>query len=308
MQPLVIYHGPSCKDGWCAAYVAHLHFQSKGIEAELHMGVYGQPPPDVTGREVYIVDFSYSRDVLEAMHAVAKSLVVLDHHKTAQAELEGLPYAIFDMNRSGAGMSWDYFFPGEPRPLMVSYTEDYDLWRHQLPCTKEVNLALYSYPLTIEAWDEITNTSLEEAVTMGEAMLLLKEGFVRDQMGTAYEVREDFEDREVRYWKVNSPKWGISDLLASLCETPFSDGTLPDFSMAWSEDQDQNLQFGLRSRVKPGETEAFDVSEYAKARGGGGHAQAAGFRVAKENNPLAYDAEQDDITLTPDQSLALFGE
>jgi hypothetical protein len=77
----------------------------------------GKPPPDVTGLDVAIVDFSYKRPVMIELARKAKSILVLDHHKTAEAELiEPCPgiEVHFDMNRSGAVMAWEYFHPGVP--------------------------------------------------------------------------------------------------------------------------------------------------------------------------------------------------
>jgi hypothetical protein len=59
-KPLCIYHG-NCADGFTSAWVMH-HAYLGGIE--LYAGTYGQEPPDVTDREVYMVDFSYKRPVL----------------------------------------------------------------------------------------------------------------------------------------------------------------------------------------------------------------------------------------------------
>jgi hypothetical protein len=44
----------------------------------------------VTGLDVAIVDFSYKRPVMVELASKAKSILVLDHHKTAQADLDGL--------------------------------------------------------------------------------------------------------------------------------------------------------------------------------------------------------------------------
>src|SRR5688572_2721511 len=122
MVDLVIYHG-SCRDGFTAAWVARLRYPA----AEFHAGHFGKRPPQVSGRHVLIVDFSYPRSVMEEMASQAESIVLFDHHKTAETELTSLPYANFDMHRSGAGLAWDYLFPGEPRPWIVDYVEDRDL-------------------------------------------------------------------------------------------------------------------------------------------------------------------------------------
>ena len=101
---LCIYHG-GCDDGFGAAYaVWRLH----GADVDYHAGVYGVAPPDITGLDVAIVDFSYKRPVMIDLANKARSILVLDHHKTAQADLDGLSVECpnvtveFDMNRSGA--------------------------------------------------------------------------------------------------------------------------------------------------------------------------------------------------------------
>jgi hypothetical protein len=114
-KPLVIYHG-KCPDGMTAAWAVR---KALG-EGDYVPANHGDAPPDVAGRDVVIVDFSYRRAIMEAMFAEAKSLLVLDHHKSAEAELADLPFATFDMGRSGAGMAWDWFHPGQPRPALVN--------------------------------------------------------------------------------------------------------------------------------------------------------------------------------------------
>jgi oligoribonuclease NrnB/cAMP/cGMP phosphodiesterase (DHH superfamily) len=99
--PLVIYHD-NCTDGLTAAWVAAQVMP----DAEFFAGFYGQDPPDVHGRDVFIVDFSYKRPVMEQIAADCATLVVLDHHKTAEAELHGFTpefsEIVFDMEHSGA--------------------------------------------------------------------------------------------------------------------------------------------------------------------------------------------------------------
>ena len=64
MNPLCIYHG-LCADGFTAAWVVW-KFYGEG-HVDFHPGTHGDPPPEVDGREVYLVDFSYPRPVIEAM-------------------------------------------------------------------------------------------------------------------------------------------------------------------------------------------------------------------------------------------------
>ena len=115
-KPLVIYHYP-CLDGFTAAYaVWKVH-----PDWEFYPAKHGDPPPEVTGRNVYFVDFSYKRPVIEDMLTKANKITILDHHQTAMDDLKNLAniYSIdklevhFDMNKSGARLAWEYFQPGK---------------------------------------------------------------------------------------------------------------------------------------------------------------------------------------------------
>jgi hypothetical protein len=81
--PLCIYHG-NCQDGFGAAWTVR---HALGDRVEFYPGIYQNEPPDVTGRDVIIVDFSYKRPVIEAMALKAHSILILDHHKSAVADL-----------------------------------------------------------------------------------------------------------------------------------------------------------------------------------------------------------------------------
>ena len=63
---LCIYHG-NCADGFGAACVVR---HALGPQVTFHAGHYGAPPPDVTGKHVILVDFSYPRDVLRRVRQV----------------------------------------------------------------------------------------------------------------------------------------------------------------------------------------------------------------------------------------------
>jgi hypothetical protein len=280
VKPLVIYHG-GCRDGFCALWVLHRRFGEDGIE--FHAGYYGQPPPDITGRLVYMVDFSYPRPVLAEMADKCAALLILDHHKTAEEALRGFapgPRANvevhFDMNRSGAGMAWDHFFPGQERHWLVSYVEDRDLWRHALPDAKAVGAYISTLPFTFEAWDAALTTGQQDFVEvmgdelvwarrMGEGALRKTQQYVREAAGNARCVR--FEGLTVPV--VNAPQVDISELLDALC---YDERSVEGVALGWWQRGDGVFQYSLRSRG------SVDVSELAKRYGGGGHKGAAGFQ------------------------------
>jgi oligoribonuclease NrnB/cAMP/cGMP phosphodiesterase (DHH superfamily) len=149
---LVLYHSP-CADGFGAAWSA---WKKLGDTADYKPVTYGQEPPDVEQYEhIYILDFSYSRDVLTKWLS-DRNVVVLDHHKSAEEQLRGLPNAYFDMNHSGAYLAWCYFHEfTESVPQLIKHVEDRDLWKFQLPHSREISAWIFSYPYDFEVWCEM---------------------------------------------------------------------------------------------------------------------------------------------------------
>ena len=144
----VLYHA-GCDDGFGAAYAIWLKY---GYKAKYIPVQYGQDFPEVSpGETVFVVDFSYPRDVLQDIANRCK-LVVLDHHKTAMDDLADLPFAHFDMNKSGAVLAWEYFHPNRPIPVLLKYVQDYDLWTKELINTEENKAWRGSFNRTFERW------------------------------------------------------------------------------------------------------------------------------------------------------------
>lgn len=247
-----------------------------------------------------MVDYSLrTRELNDRLNAVTKSFRILDHHKTAQAALEGADYATFDMERSGAGLAWDYLFGkdlnvweqpipvgGIERPWWVNYTEDQDLWNWMLFGSQTINAYLMVQPRTVEVWDNIAKMPVSEAMELGKG--------VRSYIG--YYTRSVIAERQegllfpempasqyatpqlmLRTAIVNIPYVGVSEAGAALVEMGY------DLGLAWFERGDGIMQFSLRSK-KGGDV---DVSAIAKSYGGGGHQSAAGFQVnVKEGRAL----------------------
>lgn len=257
----IYHHG--CLDGFGSAWVV---WKAWGPDTQFISARYGDEAPDVTGKQVIIVDFSYPRDILEAMNRETVSLNVLDHHKTARENCIGLPFAQFDMNRSGAIMTWDFFFEVEP-PEIIKYIQDRDLWRFDLLFSKEVNAALYSYPFDFEKWDELINTkTIPNLINEGQAIVRDRQKLIDSLIsGWAIE-RIDIAGHNVPC--LNCPHWLASETLNLLARNE-------PFAISYSDSKDQRT-FQLRSTEN-----GIDVSEIAKQFGGGGHKHAAGFVTKK---------------------------
>jgi oligoribonuclease NrnB/cAMP/cGMP phosphodiesterase (DHH superfamily) len=251
-----------------------------GSDVEFHAARYGDPAPDVTGKSVIIVDFSYKYDVLVALADKAASVLVIDHHKTAMADLVDVPpaelhyeehqknstgklHALFDMNRSGAGLVWDFFFPQQQRPSLINHIEDRDLWRFELPGTREVMADLFSYPQDFATWDFLLTANINAMRLDGEAINRHHQKTVTDLVRTT--------KRRMLIGGHDVPVANLPYMFASDAGHLMAEGEL--FAGSYFDTSDGRT-FSLRS------TDAgMDVSEIAKQYGGGGHRNASGFRV-----------------------------
>lgn len=266
---LCIYHA-DCLDGFGAAMVVWLWARGNDRKVELIPCHYGGESPDVAGHEVFIVDFSFPRELLIDLHRDAKLLTVIDHHKTAQEALKGLHYCIFDMEKSGAVLTWEFLFPDKDVPRLLRYIQDRDLWRFEMAYTEAATKALRLLDTKPEVWERyfFEETALTE---------LIKRGF------TLHERDTKKVESIVAAWRakpvyatiggyrvpcVNATEL-VSEIGHELCQGE-------RFSASYF-DADGERIYSLRSAE-----DGYDVSAIAKLYGGGGHQHAAGFKVPLE--------------------------
>lgn len=276
MKTLCIYHA-NCADGFGAAWAVRHALGADNVE--FLPGHYGQPAPDVEGRDVIIVDFSYPYELLVLLGHQARSILIIDHHKTAAEALTQLQPApatfgewatstqrvgtVFDMERSGAGLTWDYFNPGKPRPFLIDHIEDRDLWRFKLEGTREIQASLFSYPYDFAVWDDLMDAPTATLYADG---LAIERKHHKDvaELVTGSKRRMNIAGHDVPV--ANLPYIHSSDAGHLMAQgEPFA---------ACYQDTTENRYFSLRSSE-----EGLDVSEIAKLYGGGGHRNAAGFKV-----------------------------
>lgn len=266
MSLLCIYHA-NCADGFTSAWAVW----KKHPDTEFHEGIFGVEPPDCTGRDVVIVDFSYKRPVLLEIADKAKSVLILDHHKSAEADLVDLPEnvtAIFDMNRSGAGMTWQYYHPDQAPSFLVKHVEDRDLWRFSMEQTRAFQANLFSMEYTFENWDMVNGLCADDYkywsfVAAGEAIERKHFKDINELIKVA-ETRSLIAGFDVP--TLNAPHFYSSDAGHIMGKNePFA-------ACYW--DTSKGRVFSLRS-----EDGGQDVSEVAVKFGGGGHKHAAGFTL-----------------------------
>ena len=276
--PLIVYHD-HCTDGWCAAWLLSRRFSG----AELLAASYGDPPPEddrIRGRVVYVVDFSYDRETLVRWHSIASSLVVLDHHESAEKSLAGLPFAEFSDVRSGCGLVAKYIDDStgwltpmaKGEALLASYAEDRDLWRFQMPGSRAVNAYIDSFPRTDEDWWKLMGQFERQPwayfAALGENIIRNNGSVIRSHMHRQRHVMLPTDDDSVIECKVVNATTLHSEIGGELAKSSPS-----GVGIVWRETDDGSAnKYSLRS-TKCGQ----NVAKIAECYGGGGHAHAASF-------------------------------
>jgi len=272
--PFVIYHA-NCADGFTAAWAVSKAYP----DAEFFAANYGEAPPKVIDRDVIIVDFSYKKAMLEKLMTQAKSLILLDHHQTAEADLKSFKHqhatVVFDMNRSGAGIAWD-FFQVSKRKLLIDYVEDRDLWHFKLPHSREINSFIFSHEYTFENWDMLDhyiNHRFEVVVESGTAI-------ERKHFKDIAELLKATE-RRMTIGGYNVPVANMPYTLSSDAANIMAVKNQAPFAACYMDGNEGVRTFSLRSNK-----DGIDVSKIAQQYGGGGHCHAAGFR-----RPIGWEGE-----------------
>lgn len=288
--PLIIYHD-NCADGFGAAWAAYKKFGADGAEY-LPMN-YNSPivikdntlifpvslPVSVAGRDVYILDFSFSPNIMDAMLIETATLTWIDHHKTAFEafnfnaiepvhlnDFEMKLEIILDPNKSGCVLAWEHFHPDSEVPALLKYIEDRDIWRWQYTDTRNLATGLRSKPFSFN-WFDTASENLTAVVAKGEAMNELFDQQLADitkkhmvvmingNLGRAVNCTPQFSSE-------------AGNILAKQSGT---------FGMTWCVNDKGEVNVSLRSIGD------YDVSAIAKTFGGGGHRNAAGLKMPFNN-------------------------
>ncbi len=274
MRRFCFYHA-GCPDGFGAAWSVRgawgddARYIARGHEDRVRMG-------ECEDALVAFVDIAPARDELLELAGVAGQIVILDHHVTARDrlcsdptlmnELEAEGHELhFDLGHSGAVLAWNYFRSGETLPDLLRYVEDQDLWNWAMPDSDAVNAAIASYPREFEVWDRLAAEKIETLVAEGRPILRANRMEVERRLDHAKPVA--LGTRRIEAVNASTNRAQIGHRLAQRAR----------YGKSW----------GLVYRVEGAEVFAtlysigeVDVSKVALEYGGGGHKNAAGFRVS----------------------------
>lgn len=156
----VLYHNDL--DGCASSWVASLHPDWEN--ARFIPVQYGSEFPQeliYPESNILIVDFSYDRVILEKVQPQVQSLMVIDHHETAQEDLKGLDYCVYDNSECGATLTWKTLHPHLPEiPQILGLVKDWDLFSLKDPRTLafKIGIGKFGQMHNHRFWDSIGST------------------------------------------------------------------------------------------------------------------------------------------------------
>lgn len=281
---LCIFHA-DCPDGYGSAWAVWKRF---GDAVHYFPATHGHAPPDVTDRHVVIVDFTYKAPVMRDMASKAASITVLDHHKSAEIDLapllaDGTIAGLFDMNRSGAVIAWEYFHPDDPVPQLLLHVQDRDLSRFALANTREITTCVLSYPYNFYGWSWFaalcdSNRGIKDLITDGKAIERQRHKDITDFLKS--------NTRQMTIGGMTVPVANMPHNIASDAAHVLAANA--PFGACYFDRADERV-FSLRSRA-----DGIDVSLIAGEYGGGGHQHASGFQM-----PHGWGGDHDEELVVP---------
>jgi oligoribonuclease NrnB/cAMP/cGMP phosphodiesterase (DHH superfamily) len=286
---IVIYHYP-CPDGLASAWVAKKYSYLNNVKYE-YVGIMTNSSPTFTsklteqmkGKTILFIDYAPTKGQYLIAKELAKEIYILDHHKTNEAEYKDKENTVFDMNKSGVGLAWDFFFPNQEMPVYLQMVQERDLWKFTIPNTREFTNGLY-----FSAGEDLDNyTLVMDSIYQNPSTM---QDYVK--IGTAIEnnkqekIKKMVEYNKNNVYTYNGFRCGIIncdyDLASDLGNAMMLTNNF-DFVVLWRYDHPKELYIlSFRSTEKSN----FDVSELAKSLGGGGHFCAAGASI--KEHPSVY--------------------
>ncbi|MCP6719771.1 MAG: DHHA1 domain-containing protein [Patescibacteria group bacterium] len=264
MKKIVVLYHSDCRDGFSAAWVAWKKFKNKADYVPIEARVLPKKP--LKGKEIYVLDNSFPASTLKRLIKNNLSLMVIDHHKSSEKDVKSIPSHVFDLNHSGAVLSWKYFHPKKPVPKFLRYVEDADIWRFREPFTKEISTRLNLEEFTFTRWTHLANlleTAAKRKKYAEEGKLLLR--YKHMLIDRLVAKANDVVFEKIKTKAVNSPLFRseVGHILAK------KHGPI---GIIWRQSKEK-INVSLRSNGK------VDVSKLAAKYGGGGHKAAAAFTL-----------------------------
>ncbi len=273
MQKIIATYHKDCIDGTTAAAILLRKFPTAQLFPLSHSYTKQDIEPILNLLEpdtvCYTVDCGLG--VKEFLSTGCK-VTTLDHHFSAKEIFESLAREnknytyIFDNEKSGASLSWPFFFPDEKQPELIQYVEDSDLWKWKFgDDTKDVNNYLSMFRDDPKKMLEFIEGDLSEIKSKGRIISIYTDKETEDQVKLP-SLNIKVGDFVVPAYNITVYKSASGDILSNQLNKAVAMFTIKGNTV--------NLSFRSKDHHKP------TSLELASLLGGGGHENAAGGNVS----------------------------
>lgn len=262
---MICFYHRSDFDGMCSGAIVKMVYPKCSFRG-LDYGDYF-PWDEVKNRDVVMVDFSLPIDDMLRLRKEAQNFIWIDHHIGIIQEAQGHEFdGVLNSDRAACESTWLYFCPDKPIPEVVRLIGRYDVWDHSDPKTLPFQYGLKLYMTHPVAYQDLWQQWFDEF-----PQEILEEGKI---------VLRYVERDNDHYVDSCSFKTDLDGFRCIAVNKMLTNSQL--FDSVWNEDKyDIMLTFGFKGSfwvVSLYTTkDDIDVLGIAKAHGGGGHKQAAGF-------------------------------
>lgn len=292
--PLVLYHGTrDCPDGYAAAFMCWKEFRDEAeympmdyVRKDITLTEFRTLVPHLSGRKVFIVDFSFPRHVMQHIFVTAAETVWIDHHKESfmmwiERYERGMRYTkckypnvtiILDDRRCAALLTWRYFNTNKAKhpSTLLLLIDDRDRWQWKMPGTREAYSALMSMrPWNFHQWAKI---SIPDLLDAGARIVAAEDSQIEALIKNVVPIHIPMDDEIVGMF--DNLRKGlacntavhvdeIGNRMYEQCKT---------FGCCWRAGKNGDVYVSLRSADN-----GMDVQRIAMRHGGGGHRNASAF-------------------------------
>ena len=306
MKRIVFYHS-SCRDGMCSAAVCYLEYGDTALYIPVN---YGDSLADLMVKhqtadieDVLFVDFMFrdSTDTIIQLLNQGIRVTIIDHHLSSVGDVQTVVDATdegsgltvqFDNGHSGAYLTWKFFYPNAMAPAVVRYVEDRDIWLWKMPRTKAINAALQGTPLNMDVWVELL-LGWDQAKMIDRG--LFQTEFMAQQIGAHMARARQVEVADARgaWFPAMIFGYSMKEVASEVCHFLLEQYPGVELAIGVPTNMKEDGQtYSVRS--KNGQARAF-----CETYGGGGHDNAAGFKLDNDTLDWADTQTPNEGPFTP---------
>lgn len=310
LYPTIVITHENCNDGFVSRAIIDDYFKKNDYTNYTFLKGsytvdYNEYFSNFENCNLILADFSFDTNKIDINYllGIVKSITIIDHHQSAIQKYNNIIHPkltkIFDIEKCGAMLTWEYLFTNEDPPILIHFVQDRDLWIFNNPNTKRMHFALntlsnieelkkyFNNKLLMEELlvkgqviEEFVNAQINKNILSNDVYLICLE-FDRNKFSNitfseelSYELNNNIIKYRIPIINITSTLM-ISDILNVIAEDYF-------FAIGYNCSENHlNLHF----RSNKESNKSANVADIAEIFGGGGHKNSAGANIIFDDLP-----------------------